>query len=78
MTSPTKQLACAIAILCAGPACAAEDDPIARVDVSASRTSQIGLADSANAGVVTQQQLEARTVYRPAELLETAPGLIVS
>ncbi|RQP22650.1 TonB-dependent receptor [Albitalea terrae] len=39
---------------------------------------QVGVADSANVGVVTQKQLEDRTVYRPGELLEAAPGLIVS
>ncbi len=48
------------------------------VIIEGSRTSQIGKADSANAGIVTQKQLAARAVYRPAELLETAPGLIVS
>ena len=48
------------------------------VVVEASRTSQLGIAESANAGVVTQQQLEARAVYRTGELLEATPGLIVS
>jgi len=79
MTLSARQLAIAVAILCAPPVCAAADDtPLQSVQVTASRTSQLGVADSANAGVVTQQQLEARTVYRPAELLETVPGLIVS
>ncbi|MDQ6680153.1 MAG: TonB-dependent receptor, partial [Pseudomonadota bacterium] len=32
----------------------------------------------ANAGVVTGKQLAARAVYRPGELLEVTPGLIVS
>jgi TonB dependent receptor/TonB-dependent Receptor Plug Domain len=49
-----------------------------KIDVQASRNSQLGLADSANAGLITQKQLEARTVYRPGELLEAVPGLIVS
>lgn len=48
------------------------------VVVEGSRNSQIGIADAASAGVVTQKQLEARTVYRPGELLEATPGLIVS
>ncbi len=48
------------------------------VEVQGSRNSQLGVADSANAGVITQKQLEARTVYRPGELLEATPGLIVS
>ncbi len=53
-------------------------EPAHTVVVAASRVSQLGIADSANSGVVTQQQLEARTVYRPGELLEATPGLIVS
>jgi hypothetical protein len=46
--------------------------------IEGSRNSQIGIADAASAGVVTQKQLEARTIYRPGELLEATPGLIVS
>ncbi|NHZ44475.1 TonB-dependent receptor [Massilia aquatica] len=53
-------------------------EPVPQVVVAASRVSQLGVADSANAGVVTQQQLAARSVYRPGELLEATPGLIVS
>ena len=41
-------------------------------------TGLVGVADSANSGTVSQKQLEARTVYRPGELLEATPGLIVS
>lgn len=40
--------------------------------------SLIGVADSASVGTVTKKQIDARTVYRPGELLEAAPGLIVS
>ena len=40
--------------------------------------SALGVADAASVGTVTQKQLEARTVYRPGELLESVPGLIVS
>lgn len=46
--------------------------------VTAQHISEEGVADSANVGTVTQEQLAARTVYRPGELLETTPGLIVS
>lgn len=59
-------------------ACAAQDMALPEVRVEASRTSRLGVAESANAGIVTQQQLEARTVYRPGEMLEAVPGLIVS
>ncbi|TWI64410.1 outer membrane receptor protein involved in Fe transport [Pseudoduganella lurida] len=55
------------------------DDPfMPRVTIDASRISQLGIADSASEGIVTQRQLEARTTYRPGELLEATPGLIVS
>ncbi len=48
------------------------------VTVETSRNSQLGIAESANTGLVTKQQLEARSVYRPGEMLEAVPGLIVS
>lgn len=38
----------------------------------------LSAADAASVGTITQKQLEARTVYRPGELLESVPGLIVS
>ncbi len=60
--------------------CAAHaDDPfLPRVLIDASRASQLGVADAAGDGTVSQRQLEARTTYRPGELLEATPGLIVS
>jgi len=48
------------------------------VTVQSSRNSVLGEASTANQGVVTQEQLDARTVYRPGETLEAMPGLIVS
>lgn len=48
------------------------------VTVESSRISQLGIADAASTGIVTKKQLEARTVYRPGEVLEATPGLIVS
>ena len=50
---------------------------VEKVVVSGAQTT-LGIADSASVGTVTQKQLEARTVYRPGELLESVPGLIVS
>ena len=38
----------------------------------------IGAADSASEGTVTQQQIATRPWLRPAEVLETVPGLIVT
>ena len=56
----------------------ADDPVIQRVLVEGARASQLGIADTASAGTVSQQQLAAMTVYRPGELLEATPGLIVS
>ena len=54
------------------------DAKLQEIVIEGSRNSQLGIADAASAGLVTQKQLEARTVYRPGELLEATPGLIVS
>lgn len=61
------------------PAAAHADDPfMQRVLVEGARASQLGVADSAGMGSVSQRQLEARTIYRPGELLEATPGLVAS
>ena len=60
------------------PALAQGMATLAPVEVQGSRNSVLGDAATANEGVVTQQQLDARTVYRPGELLEAVPGLVVS
>ncbi|MEO7337189.1 MAG: TonB-dependent receptor [Caldimonas sp.] len=54
------------------------EQELEKVVVNGSATNLVGVADSANVGTVTQKQLEARTVYRPGELLESSPGLVVS
>ncbi|RFP12250.1 TonB-dependent receptor [Duganella sp. BJB488] len=56
----------------------ADDQILQQVLVDGSRANQLGVADAASAGSVSQQELAARTVYRPGEILEAAPGLIVS
>ena len=72
-------LACAaIATLCAPTAWAGGEQVLERVVVIGTSIDLVGVADSANVGTVTKKQLEARTVYRPGELLEAAPGLVVS
>ena len=67
-----------LGLAAAAPFARAQEKTMEAVSVETSRNSQLGIAESANAGVVTQQQLEARTVYRPGEMLEAIPGLIVS
>ena len=48
------------------------------INVVAKPKELIGIANSANEGTVLKRQLDLRTVYRPGELLETVPGLIVT
>jgi len=38
----------------------------------------LGTADSANQGTASKKQLEATPAYRPGEVLETVPGLIIT
>jgi hypothetical protein len=54
------------------------EQTLERVIINGNSSGLVGVADSANSGTVTKKQLEARTVYRPGELLEATPGLIVS
>jgi outer membrane receptor protein involved in Fe transport len=77
-TFPLRRSALALAMLSIAGGIAAQELAMPVLTVEASRISQLGIAASANEGVVTKQQLEARTVYRPGELLEATPGLIVS
>jgi outer membrane cobalamin receptor len=75
---PTPFALAAWCSLLAASSSHADDTLMQRVLVDASRASQLGIADAAGDGSVTQQQLAARTTYRPGELLEATPGLIVS
>jgi len=73
-----RVLPCALAALFCHTYAHADDFVIQRVLVEGARASQLGITDSANAGSVSQKELEMRTIYRPGELLEAAPGLIAS
>src|SRR4051812_42824239 len=73
-----RVLPCALAALFVHAHALADDFVIQRVLVEGARASQLGVADSANAGSVSQKELAMRTIYRPGELLEAAPGLIAS
>lgn len=73
-----RPLPCALAALFLPAACLADDFVIQRVLVEGSRAGLLGMADAASAGSVSQRDLAARTVYRPGELLEATPGLVVS
>ena len=43
------------------------EQELQRIIITGTAASQVGVADSANVGTVTQKQLEARTAYRPGE-----------
>jgi outer membrane receptor protein involved in Fe transport len=77
----TARIPLSLALACLFSAPVLADDTaaaVATVVVEASRPTRLGVADTASTGMVTQKQLEARTVYRPGELLEVTPGLVVS
>jgi hypothetical protein len=73
-----RPLPCALAALFVHLPLHADDFVLQRVMVEGSRASQLGIADSAGAGSVSQKELALRTAYRPGELLEATPGLIAS
>jgi hypothetical protein len=73
-----RTLPCALAALFTASPALADDLVPQRVLVEGSRLSQLGIADSANAGTAGQKELAARTTYRPGEMLEAMPGLIAS
>ncbi len=70
--------AAATALSPSPPAWAGGEQTLETVIVIGNANAQVGIADSASVGTVGKKQLEARTVYRPGELLEATPGLIVS
>ncbi len=56
-----------------------EEASLPGVTVTATRTPNLlGIADTASQGTITQAQLKNRPLLRPAEILETVPGLIVT
>ncbi|MGH8461835.1 MAG: TonB-dependent receptor [Stenotrophobium sp.] len=57
---------------------AATATPLPEVTVTANRLNLLGTAETASDGVVTQQELDLTPAYRPGQLLETVPGLIVT
>jgi outer membrane receptor protein involved in Fe transport len=63
---------------CVSAALAAGVQTLDTVEVIDSADNLLGTADSANQGSVSREQIEARPNYRPGEILEAAPGLIVT
>jgi hypothetical protein len=53
-------------------------DPIQEVTVTAERLGLVGTASTASEGIVADQEIQLSPTYRPGQLLETVPGLIVT
>ncbi|HOB47606.1 MAG TPA: TonB-dependent receptor, partial [Zoogloea sp.] len=62
----------------AGIAPAADPPTLQEVTVGASPREPIGVADSASEGTITAKQLANRPLLRPAEVMETIPGMVVT
>jgi len=52
--------------------------PLGEITVTAQRLELLGLAQTASEGMVTDEELQLLPAYRPGQLLETVPGLIVT
>jgi outer membrane receptor protein involved in Fe transport len=52
--------------------------PLEQVTVTAARLSLLGTASTASEGVVADREIQLAPTYRPGQLLETVPGLIVT
>jgi outer membrane receptor protein involved in Fe transport len=66
------------AVCCASVVLAAGVQTLDTIEVIDAADNLLGTADSANQGTVVREQIEARPNYRPGEILEAAPGLIVT
>ncbi|WP_298692585.1 TonB-dependent receptor [uncultured Sphingomonas sp.] len=59
----------------------AEDAPppdAAAIVVTASRVDLLGKASTASQGAITQKEIALRPIYRPGQLFESIPGLVVT
>src|SRR6185369_3269470 len=70
--------ALAVALANLGSAHAAGIPTLQEVTVNSGAQDLTGVADSATEGTVTAKQLANRPLLRPAEVLETVPGMIVT
>jgi hypothetical protein len=64
--------------LSAGSTASGVTQTLGEITVTAERLELLGTASSASEGVVEDQELQYTPAYRPGQLLETVPGLIVT
>ena len=62
----------------APPATATAEAPPEQVLVTAPRSQLLGIAETSSQGLVLQQELIEIPAFRPGQLLETVPGLVVT
>jgi len=67
-----------ITLAAPGSARADPEPALQEITVTAQRLELLGTAASASEGVVADQELQLTPAYRPGQLLETVPGLIVT
>jgi outer membrane receptor protein involved in Fe transport len=73
-----KAPALVIALSLAGTWAQADPDPLPELTVIAERVSLAATTSTASEGLVTDEELQLIPQYRPGQLLETVPGLIVT
>ena len=77
--SVSPRLSCfAFSLVASGLAGAAGLPTLQEVTVSSASKDLLGIADTASEGTVSGRQLANRPLLRPAEVLETVPGMIVT
>ena len=57
---------------------AAQNHPVERISVMASRRNLLGRADTASEGSLTAREIQQRPAYRVGQILEAVPGLVVT
>ena len=62
----------------AGSSSEASTTSLSEITVTAQRLKLLGSASTASEGIVTDEELQLLPAYRPGQLLETVPGLIVT
>ena len=67
-----------VAVVSASVAKAQAPAELAPVTVTSRSADLVGVADSATEGTITAKQLATRPLLRPAEVLESVPGLTVT
>ena len=65
-------------IACSPAHADADEGSLQEITVTSQRLELLGTAQTASEGVVTDQELQLLPTYRPGQLLETVPGLIVT